>query len=211
MQIEIGGDLYDVVIVKKKNKNTYIRINDNMQIVVTTSVYSTKAFIKQLLDENESSIIHMIDRKKSELQKNEKFLILGKEYQMIKISTQKSVELKEPYLYVKDEKMLDSWIKKIRKQLFQERMDIIYQKFEEKIPYPKLKIRTMKTRWGVCNKRDDSVTLNSELFREPIECLDYVITHELSHFVHFDHSKEFWKLVEKYNPDYKKIRKYLKG
>ena len=69
----------------------------------------------------------------------------------------------------------------------------------------------MKTRWGVCNKRDDSVTLNAELFREPIECLDYVITHELSHFVHFDHSKEFWKLVEKYNPDYKKVRKYLKG
>ena len=127
------------------------------------------------------------------------------------MSTQKSVELKEPYIYVKDEKMLDIWIKKIRKQLFQERMDFIYQKFEEQIPYPKLKIRTMKTRWGVCNKRDDSVTLNSELLREPLECLDYVITHELSHFVHFDHSKEFWKLVEKYNPDYKKVRKYLKG
>lgn len=211
MQIEIGGEIYDVVIIKKRNKNTYIRINDNMQIVVTTSVYSTKTFIKQLLDENKSSIIHMVERKKKELEKNEKFLILGKEYQMIKLSTQKSVELKDSYLYVKDEKMLETWIKKIRKQLFQERIDIIYQKFEEKIPYPKLKIRTMKTRWGVCNKRDDSVTLNSELLREPLECLDYVIIHELSHFVHFDHSKEFWKLVEKYNPDYKKVRKYLKG
>lgn len=211
MQMNLGEEIYDVVIIKKKNKNTYIRVNDDMQIVVTTSVYSTKKFLKELLEENESSIINMIERKKEELKKNEKFLILGKEYQMIKMSTQKSVELKEPYIYVKDEKMLDIWIKKIRKQLFQERMDFIYQKFEEQIPYPKLKIRTMKTRWGVCNKRDDSVTLNSELLREPLECLDYVITHELSHFVHFDHSKEFWKLVEKYNPDYKKVRKYLKG
>ena len=211
MQMNLGEEIYDVVIIKKKNKNTYIRVNDDMQIVVTTSVYSTKKFLKELLEENESSIINMIERKKEELKKNEKFLILGKEYQMIKMSTKKSVELKEPYIYVKDEKMLDIWIKKIRKQLFQERMDFIYQKFEEQIPYPKLKIRTMKTRWGVCNKRDDSVTLNSELLREPLECLDYVITHELSHFVHFDHSKEFWKLVEKYNPDYKKVRKYLKG
>ena len=212
MQMEIGKELYDVVIIKKKNKNTYIRVNDDMQIVVTTSIYSTKIFLKELLEENENdSIIYMIERKKKELQKNKKFLILGKEYQMIKISTQKCVELKEPYLYVKDEKMLEIWIKKIRKELFQERMDFIYQKFEERIPYPKLKIRSMKTRWGVCNKRDDSVTLNSELFREPIECLDYVIIHELSHFVYFDHSKDFWKLVEKYNPNYKKIRKYLKG
>ena len=68
----------------------------------------------------------------------------------------------------------------------------------------------MKTRWGVCNKRDTSITLNANLMKEKIECLDYVIVHELSHFVHFNHSKEFWNTVEKYCPYYKKIRKSLK-
>ena len=68
----------------------------------------------------------------------------------------------------------------------------------------------MKTRWGVCNKRDNSVTINSRLIEYSIDKLDYVIIHELSHFVHFDHSNNFWELVGSYCKDYKKIRKELR-
>ena len=46
----------------------------------------------------------------------------------------------------------------------------------------------MKTRWGVCNIKDNSVTLNSKLIEYDIQALDYVIIHELSHFIHFNHS-----------------------
>ena len=76
--------------------------------------------------------------------------------------------------------------------------------------YPKLKIRNMKTRWGVCNRRDDSITLNSKLIRYEIHDIDYVIIHELAHLVHFDHSKAFWQTVEKYMPNYKRAIKNLK-
>ena len=82
--------------------------------------------------------------------------------------------------------------------------------FDEDIPFPKLKIRNMKTRWGVCNRRDNSVTLNSKLIHYSLNEIDYVIVHELSHFVHFDHSREFWNTVCKYMPDYKKAVKVLK-
>ena len=68
----------------------------------------------------------------------------------------------------------------------------------------------MKSRWGVYNKLRHKVTLNSELIKYNIECLDYVIVHELSHAIHFDHSKDFWNLVSKYCSDYKSIRKQLK-
>ena len=68
----------------------------------------------------------------------------------------------------------------------------------------------MKTRWGVNHKRDDSVTLNAKLIRYDIKTIDYVIIHELSHFIHFDHSKAFWQTVEKYMPDYKERQKLLK-
>ena len=81
---------------------------------------------------------------------------------------------------------------------------------EESIPKPNLKIRKMKTRWGVCNIENHNVTLNSELYRYDIECLDYVIVHELSHFIEANHSQDFWLQVSKYCPNYKEIRKKLK-
>ena len=85
-----------------------------------------------------------------------------------------------------------------------------YNKFEEKIPKPNLKIRTMKTRWGVCNRKSKTITLNTRLLEYDISCLDYVIVHELSHFIHPNHSSEFWNLVGKYYPKYKECRKMLK-
>ena len=69
----------------------------------------------------------------------------------------------------------------------------------------------MTSRWGVCNLKNKNVTLNLELSKYNTEALDYVIVHELSHFIYPNHSKDFWSLVGKYYPDYKKIRKNLKN
>jgi hypothetical protein len=68
----------------------------------------------------------------------------------------------------------------------------------------------MRTRWGVCNKKTITVTLNTELIKYNLRCLDYVIVHELSHLVYFNHSKDFWNLVSKYCPNYKEIKRELK-
>ena len=73
-----------------------------------------------------------------------------------------------------------------------------------------LKIRNMKSRWGVYNRMNHSITLNSHLIEYKIQDLDYVIYHELSHTVYFDHSKQFWNLVEFYCPYYRKAKKDLK-
>ena len=59
------------------------------------------------------------------------------------------------------------------------------------------------------NKKNHSITLNSKLIEFDIEKIDYVIIHELCHIIHFDHSKEFWRLVEKYFPEYKRVRKEM--
>ena len=68
----------------------------------------------------------------------------------------------------------------------------------------------MTSRWGVCNTKSKVITLNTELFKYDIECLDYVVIHELSHLVHANHSKEFWNVVSKYCPNYKILRNKLK-
>ena len=121
------------------------------------------------------------------------------------------ITIMDDKIYVKDDNTLNKWILNQIKIIYKEHLDILYNKFEEKIPYPKLKIRKMKTRWGVCNRKDNSITINSELIKYDLDKLDYVIIHELSHFVHFNHSKDFWLEVSKYCPNYKQIKKELKG
>ena len=143
------------------------------------------------------------------MEKDELFYYLGKKYDIILVPFE-NTEVYDDKIYVKDMKALDKWLKKEMKRIFSERLEYNYDLFDEDIPFPKLKIRSMKTRWGVCNKRDNSITLNSKLIRYSIHEIDYVIIHELSHFVHFDHSKEFWETVRMYMPDYKKSVLILK-
>ena len=68
----------------------------------------------------------------------------------------------------------------------------------------------MTTRWGVCNTKSKTVTLNLELIKRDLKYLDYVIVHELSHLIEGNHSNRFWALVEKNFPNYKQMRKEMK-
>lgn len=198
---------YEVIIEKKNNKNTYIRIRDN-KIYITTNYFVSKSYIKNLLDKNYDVIKKMIEKNNQRLERNNKFYYLNKEYDIIFVNYC-DIEISNNKIFVKSEDYLNKWLKKQIEIIFKERLDYIYNLFEERIPYPKLKIRKMKTRWGVCNK-NNSITLNSELIKYGYEQIDYVIIHELSHFIHFDHSKDFWNLVNKYCKNYKEIRKSLK-
>ncbi len=209
MKYTIANKEYEVVIIKKNNKNTYIRVKEDLKIYVTTNIFSSKNYIKTLLDNNTESIKRMIEQQAKQIKKKEYFYYLGEKYEVF-IDDVDGIKFLDDAIFVENEKYLNKWLNKKIKELFQERLDYNYNRYNEKIPYPKLKIRTMKTRWGVCNIRDNSVTLNSKLIEYDIEKLDYVIIHELSHFIHFNHSKAFWNQVSKYSPNYKQIRKELK-
>ena len=72
-----------------------------------------------------------------------------------------------------------------------------------------VKISSAKKRWGSCSNRG-SINLNWRLAFAPLEVIDYVIIHELAHIAELNHSKKFWKIVEKYCPNYKTHLKWLK-
>ena len=211
MQFEykLDGKKYNVVVEKKANKNTYIKIKDDLTIYVTTNYLVRKADIKHLLETEKDYLRKVLKKVKSRNEKNNDFYYLGKKYDIIIVPFDK-INVDDNKIYVKSELVLEKWLKKEMKKIFSERLKSCYELFEENIPLPELKIRTMKTRWGVCNRRNLTVTLNSKLIRYEIDVIDYVIIHELSHLVHFDHSREFWKTVEKYKPDYRKWVKVLK-
>lgn len=206
---KLDGEIYQVVIEKKHNKNTYIKIKDGLTIYVTTSFLTTKREVKTILDNEKDFLRKALSRARKKLEKEADFYYLGQKYDIIKVPFD-NIEIENNKIFVKSDEELNKWLKKQIKKIFKERLEYNYNLFDEDIPFPKLKIRSMKTRWGVCNKRDNSVTLNSKLIEYSIHEIDYVIIHELSHFVHFDHSKEFWETVGFYMPDYKKSVKILK-
>ena len=212
MEYKIDDKVYEVIIIKKRNKNTYIRIKEDMNIYVTTNYLATKSYIKRLLDSNYDYLKKMIHQMCKKNEKKELFFYLGCSYDIIFVSTISNVDIDydNRIVYAKDEKMLNKWYAQTIKETFTRHYVDIFEKFEEVKVMPKLKTRKMKTRWGVYNRVSHTVTLNSELMKYTSSALDYVIVHELSHVIFFDHSKNFWNLVSKYCSNYKSIKKELK-
>lgn len=70
-----------------------------------------------------------------------------------------------------------------------------------------VKIRSMKN-WGNCNQ-NKRITLNLNLAKKDPICLEYVMIHELCHLVEFNHGKNFKKLMDKFCPNWKEIKKRL--
>jgi predicted metal-dependent hydrolase len=210
MIYRLDNEDYEVEILKKGNKNTYVRVKENLTIQVTTNHFATKHDIKNLLDRNQDFLRKTLGKREIEKQKDDDFYFLGKKFDIVVVPILKGVELDGNKLYTPDKSLLEKWLKKQTLSIFEERLKYNYNLFEEDIPYPHLRIRSMKTRWGVCNRKNLIVTINSKLIRESIDKIDYVIIHELSHLVHFNHSRNFWEVVEKYCPKYKRIRKDLR-
>ena len=210
MKYELDNTVYDVQIIRKNNKNIYIRVKEDLNIYITCNYLTSERTIKKLLDDNIEPLRKMLSKAKSLEYRNSKFFYLGKAYDIIISSNIKSVLLSEDKIYAKDMKTLDKWYHEEIVRIFDERYVYVYNRFKEDIKSPILKIRTMKTRWGVYNRKNHTITLNSKLIGYDIEKIDYVIIHELSHIIHFDHSKAFWNLVGKYCPNYKIIRKEMR-
>lgn len=72
----------------------------------------------------------------------------------------------------------------------------------------KIVLKDTKTRWGSCSTKNN-LNFNWRIVMAPIEIMDYLVSHEVSHLTHHDHSKNFWGLVGELHPNYKKNRKWL--
>ncbi len=101
------------------------------------------------------------------------------------------------------EKVIERWQRREALKVFPQRLAACHEAMQElALPFPELKIRKMRSRWGSCS-RSAVITLNLELMRMPLECIDYVITHELCHLVEFNHSPRFYELQARFRPEWK--------
>lgn len=72
------------------------------------------------------------------------------------------------------------------------------------LQYERMQIRRQRTRWGSCSP-SGTISLNACLMFQPVPVVDYLLIHELAHTRHMDHSRRFWKLVERFEPRWREL------
>ncbi|TKG95188.1 M48 family peptidase [Puteibacter caeruleilacunae] len=144
---------------------------------------------------------------------------LGKQYRLKLIDAKyEGVKLHggNIVVYIKD-RSDKARIEKLMKAWYRSKADIHLKRlFEENLSWvkglhvgtPTLKLRWMNKRWGSCNK-SGAIQLNLELIKASKKCIEYVIIHELCHLVHLNHSTAFYDLLDKYSPDWRRIKDEL--
>ncbi len=200
----------EVLIQRKPNKNIYMRFQDQNTLVVSCNRWISEKEIERVLEKNKQSLAKMQKKKAQEEEKDIFFQYLGKSYTRVFDGESKEVTFLGDNVFAKDEKMLEKFYKKECIRIFQSEVNRIVPYFPD-IPKFSLKIRYMKTRWGVNHLTNHTITLNSELLKKDLDLLDYVIIHELCHFYEANHSLRFWRHVEEYYPKYKEARKRLRN
>ncbi|MEU7554286.1 SprT family zinc-dependent metalloprotease [Streptomyces sp. NPDC044571] len=100
--------------------------------------------------------------------------------------------------------LLDQWC---REQLRQA-IPAIIERWESKlgVSVPWWGIRRMKTKWGSCNRETRRLWFNSELAKKHPECLEYVVVHEMVHYLERRHGQRFAQLMDSFLPDWRSRR-----
>lgn len=146
----------------------------------------------------------------------ETHLYMGRQYQL-KLTEAKKSEVKYKgrviEIYTPDktkaEILLKAWYKEKAKIKFAEIAEPIIQRFKKYHVEPKgIYLMDMTRRWGSCTPKG-KIILNPELIKAPKACIEYVITHELCHLIHHDHTQKFIDLQTKEMPDWEKWKDKL--
>jgi predicted metal-dependent hydrolase len=70
-------------------------------------------------------------------------------------------------------------------------------------------VQKMKTKWGSCNTASKTIRLNTELVKKPVECLEYIVVHEMIHLIVRNHDARFIALMDRHMPGWKVVRQML--
>ncbi len=212
----------EYTVTKKKIKNFIIRIYPDLRIAVSVPLHASNKDIENFIQSKKEWIettlkkIKIAKENKNNLKENI-IKILGKEREKKIIESDlERLRLTDTSIYIYS-KNIDTL--EIEKKLFEwefEELKSILEKNLEK--YTKLlntninyyRIKKLSSAWGIYHKKENYISFNFDLIEKDIECIEYVVLHELCHIFYMNHQKNFWTLLEKYMPDYKIRRKKLK-
>ena len=150
---------------------------------------------------------------------NERYLYLGKEFRLrVSECAKEDVFLDNGELVIYTKKLTYEHIDKLVNKFKKEQAEIIFSMILDKCfremnnylkKFPKLEIKKYKRRWGCCYPKEFRIVLNIALVHVPVYLIEYVVYHELCHFVYENHQKEFHNLLKKFVPNERKYYKEL--
>ena len=140
---------------------------------------------------------------------------LGKRYllQVIEHQAPPKVKLKHNKieLYIRPEtatekrkEILEEWYRVQLKELVH--VQIIKWEAIMGVQSNEFGIKKMKTKWGTCNIEAKRIWLNLELAKKPVQCIEYIVVHELTHLLERNHTSRFVALMDNYLPNWKELK-----
>lgn len=144
---------------------------------------------------------------------------LGRQYRLRVIPVVKeSVKLKGRYLIVETPRpnaatraraLLDRWYKGRAEEIFSSRLlRCLKEASSLRMPPPKIVIRRMGKRWGSCTETGN-ILINVELIKTPLDCIEYLIMHELCHLRVHNHGPAYYRLLARCMPDWERRKARL--
>ncbi|MFH1389607.1 MAG: SprT family zinc-dependent metalloprotease [Candidatus Margulisiibacteriota bacterium] len=208
-----------------RRRSIGITIDPHKGVVVAAPKWVGKSEIVKVLRDKqgwiESKLAYFASRewpKPKEFKPGEKLLFLGKEHTLSQGGhLPKGVYLRAEEILVATggqetgiinrKRLIREWYINEAKRLIVARLELYAARMRL---FPgKVAIKEHRRQWGSCSRRG-SINFNWKLIMAPIEVIDYVVVHELSHLCHLDHSCHFWAKVSSVIPDHKQRRAWLR-
>ena len=220
---------YDLQVKRVKNIN--LRIKPDRTITVSAHPRVQISRIERFILEKQEFILRALekyDKMQVSLPKPRQYIdgetvkVFGRDLTLKVFLYKKNyVELAgaDIKLYVKDtndllikKKVLEKWLCKQVEEMVTNICENIYPLFKKYCSdFPIIKFRKMVSRWGSCHTTKKILTFNYSLINVPIECVEYVVYHEFTHFIEPNHSKKFYMALSNSLPEWKQKKKELKN
>ena len=213
------GRQLEYELQRKKVKNINLRIKPEGVYVSANRLvpqYVIDSFLRDRADFIFSAMERLSQRVKPKYENGSIVPLLGREYSLSVCKAGKtSIELTEDSirLGLKDtgsdsaKKALDGLYRKTAEKLIPDICKALCIRMGRQLP--QIKYRAMKSRWGSCTPAKGQICINSRLVTAPVACVEFVVAHELCHFLQANHSPAFYAELAAIIPDWKERKKLL--
>lgn len=197
-KLVLDGRMLTYELERKQVKNINLRIRPDGSIYVSAPRRMPEGVIEAFLESKAEFIFKAAERagkRRREIPAG-KMLVLGR-------------EVEDGF---DSERKRDVWLKERCVEAVSHAFTRLYPIFERRgVPLPEIRFRRMKSRWGSCQPMRGVLTFNSALIHVPERCIEYVVLHELCHFIHPDHSPRFRAELDALMPDWRERQKEIRG